>query len=349
MNLLKLKNNNLFYLLIVFIILFTVLPVYSDLTDEVEFLRDRISSLEENSPKIDLLCWFDLEFTKQFNPGTPSSFDQSHLYFIFNSEVRSDMKAYAELEFEHGLQLDENTTRGKILVEQAWFIYRKLNYEWKFGKFLVPYGIWVRNHWAPLTPTVTSPLVYQNQVYPEKATGIELSSSTLRKNGQWNYKAFISNGRGTREFYQDGNENKGLGFDLSWTEFNGIHGGVSWYFNREQTRNNKESIYSFYLKKKIQKHLLTMEFVKDSAVFEKQAVYLQDVWHFNTREQFTLRIEGYSPDSTTAGNDENRFICAYRRSLSENLIFKLEFEKHRFDNTTVKTINAIHSSMAVLF
>lgn len=347
------KNSVPLPLALAFIAALLLLPpppaAASDLTEEVRVLRDRLSSMEERLPRIDLLNWFDLELNKSFDPALPSTFDVAHLYFIYNAQPREGLHAYSEVEYEHGVAIDENGARGKLLIEQLWFTHTEGARELKFGKFLLPSGIWVRNHWVPLTPTVTSPLLYTRQIFPESGTGVGSTWSSARADGLLQGGLYVVNGRGPRENDRDGDENKALGGFLQISGSGERLLGLSAMGGRDATAGAGETLLSFFARAKLGDHLLTVEAAADFGANEEYAWYLQDTVRIRKRLDLTLRGESHSPDAVAKGNVARRGVIALKKSFNENLQFKLEYNRQLEENPARPDGREIRSSLAVLF
>ncbi len=296
---------------------------------------------------LDILSWFDLEARKQ--TGLPSTFDAAHLYFIVNGEPRPDLRSYAEIEFENGLVADRTMFNGKLLIEQVWFRWDVKPLALKLGKFLLPSGFWVKNHWVPITPTVSSPLLYVDEIFPEKGVGVLAERSVTRGRVLRTESYYICNGRGPREFYADNDGDKALGADCAFQFSRGGEAGVAFYEGIDGYRGERERIASLYGRVDRRRLQVTVEASADAGPVGKYAWYLQPQFKLSERTKLTLRGETRRLDRRIADTIARKWTLAHARQFNENLLLKTEISRRTEDDPARQDSTGFLSSISVIF
>ncbi|HPP88009.1 MAG TPA: hypothetical protein PLM75_09145, partial [bacterium] len=157
-------------------------------------------------------------------------FSVRNLNMYFDFKYGQKLRAFSEIKF---LEYPSGTTKilgdptttddgngsfisyGSIYIERAWVDY-KFNdlFKMQFGKMLTPFGIWNVEHGAPILPSIRVPASISYGMVPNNFVGINLHGNTLLKNWEFEYNAFVSNGRGV--WNVENNNNKGIGASVNF-------------------------------------------------------------------------------------------------------------------------------------
>ncbi len=182
---------------------------------------------------------------------------------------------------------------GSIYIERAWLDY-KINdfFKLQFGKMLTPFGIWNVEHGAPVLPSIRVPASISYGFVPNSFVGLNIHGNRLLKNWEFEYNAFVSNGRGI--WNTENNENKGIGVSVNFkapTKFlNKLVFGGMYYTGKEVMEQQQkydvpfsDTVYvsgkeyvSFYdtVKNSAKEYCYTLHFATGYKKFELNAEYV---------------------------------------------------------------------------
>ncbi len=176
--------------------------------------------------------FFDLEMEIGNKDGAAKrgTFDQHHLTLIWQKQLDPRFSVLFETSYEHGPNLSDGTLEGKIYLPKAYCEYMRTDVLiLRMGKFLPPFGIYNERHDATPTviPTVLPQSVYGKHLnllgaevaefsqkvraYPRYATGLWTLGTAFKNDWEFDYHAYVTNGRGDDPSEKDDNANKGFG------------------------------------------------------------------------------------------------------------------------------------------
>lgn len=170
------------------------------------------------------------------------TFANSRINLYIDAKVMEDFRLFLELRFVYEpyttfIDYPSQFKRsGEVLIERAWgeWLFR----DWlkiRAGNFFVPYGIWNLEHGDPILLSNIVPLLLQREIFPERATGLQIWGSLMLDDFEFIYYAWVGNGKGARLATKDEQNNKAVGgrFELKFPDFGpmtGLAAGVSWYY-----------------------------------------------------------------------------------------------------------------------
>ncbi|MDY6934764.1 MAG: hypothetical protein SVZ03_11175 [Spirochaetota bacterium] len=110
---------------------------------------------------------------------------------------------------------------GAIEIERAYIEWNKLSYaNLRFGRYFTPFGIWQRDHGAPIVTSARLPLMVVPTLgttgMPKAQTGVELLGSIDVADTLIEYAAYVGNGISEAEALYDDNSNKAVGGFLNF-------------------------------------------------------------------------------------------------------------------------------------
>jgi hypothetical protein len=151
-----------------------------------------------------------------------------------NGRVTTDGTIENNQSYDMG-NLGRPVSWGGVNIERAY-----LEYELhplltiRAGTFLTPYGIWNVDHGAPVVIPVVRPYMLNEQLFPERQTGLDLFGKYAFGAYALSYHATASNGRGFYDQFRDLDETKAFGgrlqFETPW--LGGLRFGGSVYHGR---------------------------------------------------------------------------------------------------------------------
>lgn len=105
---------------------------------------------------------------------------------------------------------------GSIDIERAFIEWNTFSYaNIRFGRFFTPYGIWQRDHGAPVYTTTRLPTLIIPSLagvsMPKQQTGIELLGTIPVGDALMEYAAYVGNGISNNSPIQDDDTNKAVG------------------------------------------------------------------------------------------------------------------------------------------
>ena len=164
--------------------------------------------------------------------GAPATFDQEEFALYFNSPLSDRLNVFAELEFFHDrrqVDSESNTAEdvARVRLERALVDYHPSDaVQFRFGKFLTPFGSWIVNHADPLQLTTSRPLVVEEMV-PEASTGLLFRGTVFHGEWEADYRLWAANGRGLDPDRHDGNFRKAYGGRLALRPTPSLRVGLS--------------------------------------------------------------------------------------------------------------------------
>ncbi len=187
----------------------------------------------------------DLEYLDaqaQGSRGGVSTFDNHHANIFFTSNLRHDLRAHVELEFEHA-----GTT---VETDQAYVSWHARDWlELTAGRFYTPFGIERFTWYSPTNGLVSRPEPMR-QIVPGNfyANGLKLSGM-LRQGGhpRLTYEVALSDGLGERALTarrdsrqdRDNNSNRALSGRAALVFWPGLELGASLHTQRYATRGEQ--------------------------------------------------------------------------------------------------------------
>lgn len=169
--------------------------------------------------------FFDTEFeASNRNPNDfTATFDQHHFNVVTIYRMNEKWRVFGEIEWEHGVALEDGGGSGLVALERAWVEYAHSDgFKVLVGKFLTPFGVYNQMHDA--TPTFLSSFlpdaIYgkhatttggSDRLYAKFSTGVQVRGNLFPADWQLEYAAYLTNGRGPDASSSDNNDNKGIG------------------------------------------------------------------------------------------------------------------------------------------
>ena len=173
-----------------------------------------------------------------------STFNNSHLNLYVDAKVLPDFRFFCELRFVYEPysqfieSLGKISATSEVLIERAWvdWLFR----DWltvRAGNFLVPYGIWNLEHGDPILLSTFTPVMLRRDIFPERATGVQLYGHCSIQDVELLYYFWLGNGKGARLATEDEQNNKSIGARLEtklpdFQKLSGIAIGVSGYVGK---------------------------------------------------------------------------------------------------------------------
>ncbi|MCA9733372.1 hypothetical protein KC799_14640, partial [candidate division KSB1 bacterium] len=263
------------------------------------------------------------------------------------------------------------TSAGALILERAWFEYAispKLKF--RIGKYLTPYGIYNEIHdAAPAYDTSVLPcsiygwhynLAGQSQrFYSKFSTGIVMLGRMEKNAYSFEYKMFVSNGRGPYPFEFDNNRDKGVGSRLLFAlPTHGLKLGYSVYTERNGLAlHARQTFHAFDFQCEKKRWRFTGEFAhsllgKMDGVSRQQvanAVYGELAYHVLQRQTVLIRYDIFDPDRVNKNDFMRDFTIATNYQLIKQSLVKAEV--HFWNDMLSEQRNYIRAiaSLAVVF
>jgi hypothetical protein len=203
-------------------------------------------SLElDEGAKLELYGFADFNYThtfggkdnewRQFVTEYPSMY-VGHINLYLSSKLSSNWRSLAEVRFTYAPLGNESKTNpdgtfqttdtaaadyaeiqrtinwSGIEVQRVWLEYQP----WAFltiraGQWLTPYGYWNDDHGSPAIVGVHKPYAINDQLFPERQTGVEAYGKLFIDSTAIGYFVTLSNGRGPFDAIRDLDANKAIG------------------------------------------------------------------------------------------------------------------------------------------
>jgi hypothetical protein len=169
----------------------------ADVTLDTEALEESVAELHGAlTDRAELSGYDDFEYFNSNRDGGPSHFDQHHVS-LFVSHTWQDWRFFAELEWEHGAELEDGDGTGGVLVESAWAEY--LHADWlkaRAGKLLLP-RYWNVNH-DPNVMLSSERSLMVKEIYPGDGTGLMFHGTAFVRDVGATYHLYVTNGEDRR-------------------------------------------------------------------------------------------------------------------------------------------------------
>ncbi len=317
----------------------------------------------------------EAEISNKDSIGERGTFDLHHFNLFGNYLITSRARVFGEIEWEHGTDTDRRERngieKGFVRVERAWFEYEMSRYlKLRLGKFLTPYGIYNEIHDAsPAYDTVvlpqsiygfhTNPFGEQQRFYPKFSLGVQILGGIETQHAQFQYKFYLSNGRGKNPFEQDDNKNKGIGMrllaefpqpgikvgysittDKNGLEFNSRQTSQVWDFRFEYRNLHFSSEYALaYLAgmkgKNSEQHATAWWGEIAALLFGRQTIF--------------IRYDFFDNDSRRMNDRERDLILGSSIQVLKQVLVKGELHFWNVDNAPRSHYVLATSSLAVTF
>jgi hypothetical protein len=293
----------------------------------------------------------DLEYVDaqaEGSRGGVSTFDSPHSNVFFTTQVRPDLRAHVELEFEHS-----GTT---VETDQAYVAWRARDWlELTGGRFYTPFGI-ERFVWYSPTNTLVSRPEALRQIVPGNFYGNGLKLSGLVRQGghaRFTYELALTDGLGERALTarrdsrqdRDNNSNRALTGRASLVLWPGLEAGASFHTQRYATAADLGLRFTgFDLSARRAGFELRAEHVRARVDRAAAPALRQDGWY--AQLDYTLvwdrellpslslvaRREGLDLDDAVRGsNDTRRTAFGLNAKVYEHFRAKLEFQRNGED------------------
>jgi len=307
---------------------------------------------QEDEATLKVRAWVDLEYKYDFVDNS-NTFDQHHFYLIFDSNITDKLRAYAEVEYEHA---GDTTEGGLIKLDRAWGSYTfKDFFGIKFGKYLIPYGVWNLEHWAPLTSTASIPIAFDNKYIPINSTGVQLFGNLFLPNVTVSYALYINNGKGAQPDRTDDNQNKAWGADLRATFFENYQFGISYWSGKNgKSSDRKEQIVNASIKlnpsiTRIFSLDIIGEFQYQLGDVKFITYYAQPGMRFGDFGMY-FRYDMTERDEKRGNSDKHRAVTGAINYLPIPYVrIKAEFTDHKYWDTSTSNEKVLIISTSILF
>jgi hypothetical protein len=206
-----------------------------------------VAELQLAEPHISVYGFADFTYTtqvgKKFAPSPDyGSFMVGNLNVYLSTEFERHWRSLAEVRFTylpHGSYWTDNqfadraalervdstvldpsdlnrpVRLGGIAIQRVWLEYNFDTFlTLRAGQWLTPYGIWNVDHGSPTIIGIFRPYVINENLFPERQTGLEAYGGFYVEDTKVGYHLTLSNGRGPIDSYQDLDSNLGVGARL---------------------------------------------------------------------------------------------------------------------------------------
>lgn len=275
-----------------------------------------------------------------------STFDNYHTNLFMQTQIRENISAIVEVEYEHGGQ--PQAGGGQIEVDRAEVMWKiRPDLAVHFMRFYVPFGVERRSWYSPRNKLILRPSPMR-QIVPGSwyAAGVSMSGERPLGPVRMQYEFAVINGlgslssttiRGARQT-RDNNHNKALAGRIGFIPVQGLEAGVSGYTGKYDDDN---LFYIGFLGGDLGYRLkdinLQGEFVlskvEDAAGgFHRRGFYLEGSWkiledkaHLKYLEA-ALRYDQIDTNDLTDNNsDQSRWVLGFNIAPYDHFIFKLNF------------------------
>ncbi len=274
-----------------------------------------------------------------------STFDSHHANLFLTTQLRPNLRAHLELEFEH--------SGTAVETDQAFVAWRPHEaLELTAGRFYTPFGIERFVWYSPTNALVSRPEVMR-QIVPGNFYGNGLKLSGIVRHAghpRLTYELALTDGLGERALVarrdsrqdRDNNSNRALSGRAALVFWPGLELGASWHGQRYASAADLGLRFvGFDLAARHRGLELRSEFVRARVERAAAAALRQDgfyaelgytfVWdrEFLPSLGLLARREGLDLDTAVSGaNDANRTAFGLNAALYEHLRAKLEFQRN---------------------
>ncbi len=210
------------------------------------FALDDSGSLDiDEGTKLELYGFADFNYTqllgsrknewRQYVAEYPSMY-VGHLNLYLSSKLSKNWRSLAEVRFTYAPLGNESKANpdgtfqtidtaaadygeiqrtinwSGIEIQRVWLEYQALDYlTIRGGQWLTPYGYWNDDHGSPAIVGVFKPYTINDQLFPERQTGLEAYGKFFIDLTTLGYFVTLSNGRGPVDAVRDLDANKAIG------------------------------------------------------------------------------------------------------------------------------------------
>lgn len=333
--------------------------------------------LSAQDSRMSIYGYFDLEaeVNNRDAKGKIWTFDQHHFNVITTFQLDERFRIFSEIEWEHGVEIEDGEGSGLVAMERAWLEYKYTDaLRFKFGKMLTPFGLYNLKHDA--TPTFLSsflpnavygehanPLGNSQRLYGKFATGIQVLGIFITDSWSGEYHVFVSNGSGPKPAKQDNNTNKAVGGMVRLSP--GIIGftiGSSYYNEKNgNAMDTRQSALSLDMAFTQYEFLIELEGV----MAKQETVNAQmtptgnyvDILGYYGQTAYTIldmytpffRYEVFDPNTNVDDDAMNTIVAGLNISVTPRVYLKGEVQLNRFQNKAIDGYERFVTSVAVAF
>lgn len=331
--------------------------------DTILELEERIGSVEQLVGNIQVGAWADFVFRDSNLTGQDPFFDPHHLYTYLDARVSDEWSGFAEIEYEHSVQLeggDEVEGSGEIKLERLYIQYSGCDcLNLRFGKFATRSGYWTPIHWAILMDTIQKPIHEDNGYVPKKQVGIEAFGDVLDTYiadlpVSLELAGWISNGSevfGTNN-PQDGRF--GYGGDLRIVLDDRYLLGSSFYEQEnpgQQGRRERTAVVYVDLQTPFDV-TLRAEYLhqqRNQGFDEIDVVYAKARWDFHEQVYLNYRFGVGEDDKRGAGEDHTEHVLTLGYLPHRNVRIRAEWARNDFDAGEVEDFDIWGAYIGLIF
>jgi len=317
---------------------------------DAEVLKESVVELHgELTDRAELSGYYDFEYFNSNRDGDPSHFDQHHVS-LFVSHTWADWRFFAELEWEHGAELEDDDGTGAVLVESAWVEY--LHADWlnvRGGKLLLP-QYWNVNHYPNVVLSTERPLMVK-QIYPGEGTGVMFHGTTYAGDVGASYHLYVTNGED--RVNDDDNNGKAVGGRVTVHLSSLIDGfrrfdlGASGYHESSPGHGGGDDIYGFDVQVNTARVELLAEFASETDDGQNnEGLYVQP----SARVYREVRVFYRYGYADAGGTKRSRHTAGVNVRPMSNVSLKLEINHNEVDDGgTTEDWQGLATSVAIFF
>ena len=160
--------------------------------------------------------WADFSMKMDSSRGGQLHFDQTHLSLITDADVNKAWSVFANVEFEHLPEINEQESRGTIELERAYIQYENPRARLRMGRMVMPFGIRIPTHWVMLTPMLTPPPVEAMGHVQTHYMGVEGRLRLEPGKSKLDFTGMVHNGPETTGTDTVVDGLSGFGADVKW-------------------------------------------------------------------------------------------------------------------------------------
>jgi hypothetical protein len=317
---------------------------------DTEALKESVAELHGGlTDRAELSGYYDFEYFNGNRDGHPSHFDQHHVS-LFVSHTWKEWRFFAELEWEHGAELEDDGGTGGVLVESAWAEY--LHADWlkvRGGKLLLP-QYWNVNHYPNVVLSTERPLMVR-EIYPGDGTGLMFYGTAYAGDMGATYRLYVTNGED--RVNDDDNNGKAVGGRVT-VHLAGLAGafrrcdlGVSGYHENAPSHGGSDDIYGFDAQINTARFELLAEFASETEDGEtNEGFYVQPSARVYREVRLFYRY-GYVD---AAGIKHTRHTAGVNFRPMHNVSLKIEANDNEVDHGgTTEDWQGMATSVAIFF
>jgi len=335
-----------------------------------------VAPLTAQTDRITIYGFFDAELhATNERGGPPWTFAQHHFNVITIYRLSEHWRVFAEIEWEHGPNIEAGGGSGEVVLERAALEYKRNDaFQAKVGKFQPPFGLYNMLHDASPTflstalPTSlygehTNPLGEDEELIPEAGTGLQVLGRVATKGWRGEYFVYLSNGRGPEPAQQDNNHDKGVGARLVV----GLPGGAtqigaSYYADRNgDAGNTKQRLIGldvtaryaeFYLEAEAftpRLERVDPEGLPNGTFRTARGYYVQLSRPVGPRLTPFARYDFYDSDTDTSDDAERDIVLGLNMAVTPAIWLKGEVHFRSFQDPALERFQDFAGAVAVAF